>query len=112
MHETHFPESTALQSAAYDEETQELTIELRTGRTYIYRGVPDLEYDALISADSAGHYYNLHIRDDYPFSEIVRYEPPPDRSRRAVANPPSRRRLDVSRSSRARRPQSRRRRRG
>ena len=88
MHETHFPESTALHSAAYDEETQELTVRLRSGRIYIHRGVPHGEYDALISADSVGHYYDRHIRDDYPFSEIVRYESAPDRSRRAVINPP------------------------
>ena len=105
MHETHFPESTALHSAAYDEETQELTVRLRSGRIYIHRGVPVVEYDALISADSAGRYYDRHIRDDYPFSEIVRYESAPDRSRRAVINPPSRRRLDLSRGNRARRPQ-------
>ena len=108
MHETHFPESTALHSAAYDEETQELTVRLRTGRTYIYRGVPDVEYDALVSADSAGGYYNRRIRDDYPFSEIVQYERPLDSSRRAVVNPPSRRRLDLSRGGRARRLQARR----
>jgi len=112
MHETHFPESTALHSAAYDEETHDLAIRLRSGTIFIYRGVPEVEYDALVSADSAGHYYNRHIRDAYPFSEIVRYEPAPDRSRRSVVNPPSRRRLDLSRSSRTRRPQWRRGRRG
>ena len=105
MHETHFPESLTLHSAAYDEETQELTVRLRAGTTYIYRGVPQAAYDALVSADAAGRHHDLHIRDEYPFSEIVRYEPAPDRSRRAVVNPPSRRRLDLSRGNRARRPQ-------
>jgi KTSC domain len=112
MHETDFPESTALHSAAYDEETHELTIRLRTGRTYVYRDVPDVAYDGLVSADSAGRYYNLHIRDDYAFSEIVPYERTPDRPRRLVANPPSRRRIDFARVSRARRLQARRGRRG
>ncbi len=106
MHETHFPESTALHSAAYDDETQELTIRLATGRTYVYRGVPEIEYDRLVNADSAGRYYNRHIRDEYPFSEIVRYERSPVPPGRPVANPPSRRRIDLSRGSRARRPQS------
>jgi hypothetical protein len=105
MHETHFPESATLHSAAYDEETQELTVRLRSGRTYIHRGVPEAAYATLVSADSAERHYELHVRDDYPFLEIVRYESAPDRSRRAVVNPPSRRRLDLCRGNRARRPQ-------
>jgi KTSC domain len=106
MHETHFPESTALHSAAYDEETEELTVRLRTGRTYVYHGVPEFEYDRLVSADSAGQYYNHRIKDEYPFSEIIHYERSPAPPARPIANPPSRRRIDFSRSSRARRPQS------
>src|SRR5919112_5530058 len=105
MHETHFPESTALHSAAYDEETEELTVRLRTGRTYVYHGVPEFEYDGLVSTDSAGQYYNRRIKDEYPFSEIVYYQrssAPP----RPLANPPSRRRIDLLRGSRARRLQS------
>ena len=112
MQQTYFPESVSLDSAAYDEETRELTIQLRTGRTYVYRDVPDVEYDRLVSAESAGRYYNLRIRDDYAFSEIVPYEALPDRSRRALPNPPSRRRVEWSRVSRARRMQARRSRRG
>ena len=85
--------------------SRSLAVRLRAGTTYIYRGVPQAAYDALVSADAAGRHHDLHIRDEYPFSEIVRYEPAPDRSRRAVVNPPSRRRLDLSRGNRARRPQ-------
>jgi hypothetical protein len=71
MHETHFPDSTVIQSAAYDDETDELTIRLRTGRTYIYRDVAEWVYDELRAAESAGRYYNLRIRDAFPYSEVI-----------------------------------------
>jgi KTSC domain len=108
MHETHFPDSTVIHSAAYDEETDELTIRLRTGRTYIYREVPEWVYDELHAAESAGRYYNLRIRDAYPYSEIVPLRRSPMLPPRFAITPPSPRPLDPSRGSRARRPHARR----
>ena len=112
MHETHFPESKALVSAAYDDETRELTIRLRTGRTYVYRDVEPWVYDGLVSADSAGRYYNLTIKDHFPYSEILAFGRPQNQPQRFGAVLPSRRPVDPSRGSRARRLQSRRVRRG
>lgn len=37
------------------------------GTTYVYEGVPRAEYEALLNADSAGSYFNDHIRDQFPF---------------------------------------------
>ena len=112
MHETYFPESTAIHSAAYDDETRELIVRLTTGRTYIYRDVEEWEFDGLRSAESAGQYYNLRIKDHHAYTELV--EPPLwlGRPRRSAFKPASRRPLNTSRSSRARRLQSRRARRG
>lgn len=111
MHETNF-HSTVIRSASYDEETRELTVRLTTGRTYVYRNVPELEYDRLVSADSAGRHYNLYIRDEYPFSEVLDREVSPIRPRPFVASTPPARRLDSLRAGRARRSLSRRTRRG
>jgi hypothetical protein len=108
MHETHFPESTVLHSAAYDDETQELTIRLKSNRTYVYRDVEPYVYDSLVSADSAGRYYNQHIKDHYPYAEIVAMIPSPIRPRPFGAVLPSRRPVEPPRSGRARRLQSRR----
>jgi hypothetical protein len=83
MHETYFPRSKALRSAAYDEETQELTIRLTTDRTYVYRRVPDWVYEKLITAESAGRYYNLKIRDGYQYFEVLPPERRPVRPQRS-----------------------------
>jgi hypothetical protein len=112
MDETFFPNSSAICSAAYDDETQELTIRLTTGRIYVYREVQEWAYDELRAASSAGEYYNLRIKDRHPYSEIVEQCGAPDRPRRSVATSPSPRPIDPSRGSRARRLQSRRARRG
>jgi hypothetical protein len=102
MHETYFPDSKAIRSAAYDEETRELIIGLTTGRTYIYRGVQDWIYDGLLAAPSVGRYYNRRIKDRYPYDEI-QHERRPVRPRRSDTRPSSLRRIDPSRGSRARR---------
>jgi hypothetical protein len=112
MHETYFPESAAIRSAAYDEDTQELTVVLTTGLTYVYRDVEEWRYDELRAAESAGRYYNLRIKDLYPYYEILVRERPAIRAPRSAARPPAPRPVDPSRGSRARRLQSRRARRG
>ena len=71
MHETHFPDSTVIHSAAYDDETEELTIRLRTGRIYNYREVAEWIYDELCAAESAGRFYNLRIRDAFAYCEVI-----------------------------------------
>jgi hypothetical protein len=106
LYRTDFPDSEALVWAEYDDETQDLTILLRNCRTYRYFKVPELEYDRLVSAESTGRYYNLHIRNDYDYREILP-DPSPARPRRSAAAPQSPRPKDPSRSSRAKRPQSR-----
>lgn len=101
MHETHFPRSKALRSAAYDEETQELTIRLKTDRTYVYRRVPDWVYEKLITADSAGRYYNLKIRDGFLYFEVLQPERRPLRTSRPAAARAFARSGDSSRGSRS-----------
>jgi len=83
MHRTDFPDSDALVWAEYDEDAQELTILLRNYRIYRYFQVPDWEYDRLVTAESAGRYYNRHIRTGYGFLELE----PPGRSRRSRRSP-------------------------
>ena len=112
MHETHFPHSTAIALAAYDEEARELTVGLTTGRTYVYRDVEDWIYDGLATAESAGQYYNIRIKDRYPYSEVLAPEGSSARPGPSAANRPSPRRANPSRGSRARRLQSSKARRG
>ena len=75
MHKTSFPGSSVLRWAAYDEEAQELFTALKTGRTYVYRDVPDWVFDGLLTAESAGRYYNVRIKDHFPYAEVVEDRP-------------------------------------
>jgi hypothetical protein len=63
-------ESSVIRSAEYDPETRTLDVMFTTGRFYRYFGVPESEYGGLITASSAGAYFNTHIRDQYDFVEL------------------------------------------
>lgn len=47
-----------------------LDILFTTGRRYLYHDVPAAEADAFRAAFSKGRYFNAHIRDAYPFTEV------------------------------------------
>ncbi len=64
-----FPRSTVIKSADYDPEARTLDIIFRTGRRYAYFDVPDTVFDALITASSAGEYFNTYVRDQYSCRE-------------------------------------------
>ncbi len=60
-------DSSALASAGYDHVIGMLEIEFtRSGSVYRYYDVPETVYNNLISAASAGGYYNQAIRGQYP----------------------------------------------
>ena len=66
-----YVQSTALEQLHYDEGARTLRATFReSGRTYLYRDVPQEIYDGLIFADSLGAYFNAHIRDSYDFEEL------------------------------------------
>jgi KTSC domain len=62
--------SSSLASAQYDATTEALEIEFRDGRIYHYAGVPLHTYEQLMEAASKGQFFNLHIRDVYPFVRV------------------------------------------
>lgn len=53
-----FMGSSMLNACAYDDETNELTVQFTNGKLYIYEEVPIETYRELISAESAGRYFN------------------------------------------------------
>jgi hypothetical protein len=66
-----YVQSSALEQVAYDQMAHTLRATFRdSGRTYIYRGVPQDVYDGLIFADSIGAFFNAHIRDCFDFEEV------------------------------------------
>jgi hypothetical protein len=64
-------QSTALEEIAYNEKARTLQARFReTGRTFLYRGVPQELYDALLFADSLGAFFKTHIQDRFSSEEI------------------------------------------
>lgn len=60
--------SSAIISADYDPESQELYVTFASGTTYTYFSVPAWKFDELIAAPSAGSYFNDQIRDRHASS--------------------------------------------
>ena len=61
-------EGSPFEALVYSERSHELLTRFHEiGATYVYEGVPRTEYEALLSADSTGLYFNEHIRDQFPY---------------------------------------------
>jgi len=57
--------SKAISYVEYDELTRELSVTFTKGHTYVYYNVPPSIYVGLLSAGSAGTYFNARIKDAY-----------------------------------------------
>ena len=60
---TQILSSTALESASYDTESQNLTIVFDGGGEYVYEDVPQDVYEGLIRAPSPGKFFHAMIKD-------------------------------------------------
>lgn len=61
--------SSAIQSASYDVATRKLTIVFRdSGTSFTYADVDQEVYEALLTADSAGRFFNAEIRNQYAYT--------------------------------------------
>lgn len=54
--------SSVIYAVGYDEQEKILEVEFGLGRVYRFAKVPRKEYEALLSAPSAGTYFNTVIR--------------------------------------------------
>lgn len=57
--------SSNIWSIGYDFESSTLEIEFKGGAVYQYQGVPQHEYEALLSAGSKGSYFHANIRSRF-----------------------------------------------
>ena len=80
-----FPNSSVIKTADYDPDALTLDVIFTTGRTYTYFDVPGWEYDGLVTASSAGEYFNAHIRDQYAFRERTNFDCLPKENAGALA---------------------------
>ena len=65
--------STNLVSVGYDFASHTLEVEFRKGQVYHYFEVPEYIYDGLLSATSAGVYFQVHIKGRFVY-RIVQEE--------------------------------------
>ena len=59
--------STAIAAVSYDDETEEMTVTFHGGGkvNYVLQGVPEIEFQRLIGADSVGGYWNSFLKGNY-----------------------------------------------
>ena len=62
--------SSNIERADYDPDMGELTVEFKSGSSYVYRGVPRDTFLGLQNAKSAGEYFQRQIKNRYPY-ELV-----------------------------------------
>ena len=64
-------DSSVIESVGYDPDTNVLEIHFHTGRKYVYFMVPSAVCAGLMAASSAGNYFNVEIRNRFPYREIT-----------------------------------------
>jgi len=63
---THdFPTSTHIARIQYNPDNARLRVEFRSGSTYEYEDVPYDVVNGFIEAESAGKYFNAHVKSKY-----------------------------------------------
>lgn len=67
MHEVT---SSNVAEIGYDPDSLDLMVVFKSGRRYLYNGVPPTEFENLWSAQSVGNYFNKNIRDRYQTTEL------------------------------------------
>lgn len=63
-------ESAALSSLGYDPARRVLEVEFSSGRVYQYFGVPQVEVQRLLEAESQGAYFSERVRDRYRYEQV------------------------------------------
>ena len=62
-------ESSTAVSVGYDEASQTLEIEFKSG-TYQYYNVPLTIYEQMMASDSIGKFIHVYIKPAYPYSRV------------------------------------------
>jgi hypothetical protein len=62
--------SSSLESIGYDEQNQEVYVRFLNGSIYVYKGVPEHEFQNLIEAPSSGSYLHGNFKNVYPYERI------------------------------------------
>ena len=57
--------SSAITYLAYDAEAREAQITFKDGRSYILKGIDEIEVNRMANAASPGAYFNFYVRGNY-----------------------------------------------
>ena len=63
-------QSSNIASIGYDEADQEAYVKFLNGSVYVYRDVPQHEFDGLKDAPSVGSYLNRNFKNVYAYERI------------------------------------------
>jgi hypothetical protein len=59
--------SSNVTAVGYDAESQTVYVQFLNGSTYAYKGVPEHEFENLLTAPSVGSYLNRNFKNVYPY---------------------------------------------
>ena len=62
--------SSTIKGCEYDDVTDNLTIDFRSGNSYVYYNVSPEVFDEFIHADSVGSYFNKYIKNSYSSNKV------------------------------------------
>ena len=62
--------SSSVTRIGYDEATEDLKIQFRSGSEYVYADVPEAVYENLLTAKSVGSFVNDKIKSKYLFTAL------------------------------------------
>ena len=62
--------SSNISAIGYDSENEIVHVQFLNGSEYIYKGVPQHEFDGLLNAPSVGSYLNRNYKNIYPYERV------------------------------------------
>jgi hypothetical protein len=62
--------SSNVAAVGYDSEEQATYVDFLSGSTYVYKGVPEHEFENLKTASSVGSYLNRNFKNVYPYERV------------------------------------------
>lgn len=62
--------SSNIAALGYDKDDEIVHVQFLNGSTYIYKGVPDFEFEQLKTAPSIGSYFNRNFKNVYAYERI------------------------------------------
>lgn len=71
MERTTIVHSSNIHSVGYDAETRRLEVEFASGARYMHQNVPPELHKAFIEAQSAGKFYQEHLRSRFDCAKVM-----------------------------------------